>query len=129
MIRQHEFNEKLKQLIWVNGIRVFIDLNGEPAEKLISVGERGELVAVDNEEENKGFCFHLEDDGDEKIAGVLPSELIRLAEEQDFSDSMRIEEIVLILQAHILSSACQKFLDWIDKGEAWLEYIDFMKTR
>lgn len=88
---------------------------------LISEGEQGNLIAVENHDEddaNEGFCLTVDIAEEVEVEGILPVEFGRLGEEQDLSECVRYEEIMLIVSGRIMAEACQQLLDWIESGDA-----------
>lgn len=131
MKNEREFKTELMDLVWQHGAKAFTVINGEFADKLVSLDDRGNLVAVENgaEDERGGFWLSVHIEEEKEVKGILPAEFGRLGEEQDLSECVRYEEIMLIMSGKIMAEACQKLLAWIESGEAWLAYIDYIKTK
>lgn len=131
MKNENEFKTQLMELVWRHGAKAFVSINGESSDMLISVGDQGNLIAVENHDEDddyEGFCLTVDIEEPTEVSGILPAEFGRLGEEQDLSECVRYEEIMLIVSGRIMAEACQQLHDWIESGDAWLAYIDYVKS-
>lgn len=132
MKNECEFKAQLLELVWRQGAKAFVAINSDNSERLISEDEKGQLIAVENHDDEdvcEGFCLCVDINEDVEVKGILPAEFGRLGEEQDLAECVRYEEIMLIVSGRIMAEACQQLLDWIESGDAWLAYIEYIKTK